>query len=95
MPDHDDLGEIAYEAMVSPPDPETAGVFALLRDIADAEPLATVYDASPAGHAVCTMCRSLVRFGVIPPEDDGEPHPHTVSCPWARVAQIVGRAAHV
>jgi hypothetical protein len=121
MPDHDEIGTPAWEAMVlrrqadhpftgaeaaeslrrradqlDPPAPETAGVFALLRDIADAEPLAGVYGTGDAfgaevGHR-CAMCGSKADDTA-----DGAtaPFPHLISCPWARAVQIVGRPAHV
>jgi hypothetical protein len=57
-------------------------VFALLRDVADAEP---VVDHKAPGHPranECTMCgaRSQPRT----------PVPHLISCPWVRVTHLVG-----
>jgi hypothetical protein len=63
---------------------DTVTVMAVLRDIADAEPLVVIL-----GAARCTMC------GARDPEPNGgghppHPHPHLISCPWARTVQIVG-----
>jgi hypothetical protein len=76
-------------AMEAMPAADLAGtdspeVFALLRDVADAEPLVVIL-----GAARCTMC------GARDPEPNGDghpphPHPHLLSCPWARVTHLVG-----
>lgn len=55
-------------------------VFALLRDIADAEPLGNLGGASEAA-PICTMCGAMAPR---PPVD------HLISCPWVRVTQLVG-----
>lgn len=67
-------------------------VFAVLRDIADAEPLSELIDAAGSGETVgvaCLYCRAEALFDASL-EQLGHPVEHLVSCPWVRVTHIVG-----
>jgi hypothetical protein len=57
----------------------TPTAFAVLRDIADAEPL---YTPGAGSTVVCVYCGADDRSAY--------PVPHLISCPWARAVQIVG-----
>jgi hypothetical protein len=61
----------------------TPTAFAVLRDIADAEPVAII--AAGMAGLLCAMCG-----GRQPAVDTAEPFPHLISCPWVRATQIVG-----
>jgi hypothetical protein len=58
---------------------DTVTVFAVLRDIADAEPL--IYQGDISG-VTCVLCDAVAP--------GAEPVPHLISCPWARAVRIVG-----
>lgn len=60
----------------------TATVFAVLRDIADAEP---IEDLAYSSEVRCVMC------GASATPVAGGRHPHLISCPWQRAVEIVGR----
>jgi hypothetical protein len=71
-------------------DSASAHVFAVLRDVADAEPLAQVYGTGDTLGAVlgrlCTMCGANAADTAAGPE----PVDHLLSCPWVRVTHLVG-----
>lgn len=81
---------------------EQAGVFATLRDIADAEPVAPIIhptDRVPdTGQLTstlkfalrCTMCGAIGATSEPTAREPLPPVEHLISCPWARVVQIVG-----
>lgn len=84
---------------------EQAGVFATLRDIADAEPVAPIVHptdrvpdigqlASTLKFALrCTMCQAIGATTEPTAREPLPPVEHLISCPWARVVQIVGHPA--
>jgi hypothetical protein len=60
---------------------DTTAVFALLRDVADAEPLIM----RGLGHDLSRQCAMCGARAV-----NSEPVEHHLSCPWARVTHLVG-----
>jgi hypothetical protein len=60
---------------------DSAHVFALLRDVADAEPLIM----RGLGHDLSRQCAMCGARAV-----NSEPVEHHLSCPWARVTHLVG-----
>lgn len=76
-----DMADIAHDIVDPDTPPDVLGfptAFAVLRDIADAEP---IYLAAPMV-AACAMCHAE--------QLPTRPFEHRVSCPWARSTQIVG-----
>lgn len=70
----------------------THTTFAVLRDIADAEPVTELHGLDSTLGAFCVLCggesdeieRSRLSNDPLPPVT------HLISCPWARAVQIVG-----
>lgn len=65
---------------------DTQEVFALLRDVADTEPLERIR----AAYVACTMCGAEAHRPNLPNVEPPQPVPHLISCPWVRVTQLVG-----
>lgn len=65
---------------------ETGTILALLRDVADAEPLERIR----AAYVACTMCGAEAHRPNLPNVEPPQPVPHLISCPWVRVTQVVG-----
>jgi hypothetical protein len=81
----------------------TPTAFAVLRDIADAEPVAPIIhptDRLPdVGQLIestlkyalrCTMCKAVGASTAPTAREPFPPVTHLISCPWARTVQIVG-----
>jgi len=70
---------------------EVYGLLAILRDIADNEPLAALMATGAAFGAhlahYCTTCGAQADDTA---DGVAAPFPHLISCPWARAVQIVG-----
>jgi hypothetical protein len=72
---------------------ETNQVLAVLRDVADRQPVARI---AAVGYEVCLMCAETRPYTPAGRDLDDpaftDNYPHKISCPWLRAVRLVGRA---